>query len=297
MVYSRLAETKNNKETYTNLALAEVQKVKVLHIDNKTIVANALAAEGYSFLVLDAFQKANASFQEALKLDPKSVGSVIGLGLLHIKNGEKEKAIGLFQKAEKLSPSGSYISYKLGNIYREIGDKENSVAAYMRAGTFSLAHLMLGKYYLDDQRYNDALIEFRIAVSLNKKLGEAWQNIAWTICESETKENNLLKEAEDAARKALELEKDERQRWHRQITVSRVLLIRGKTQEALTSAKKSVALAPKRAQAHYYLALAQYTNNFRDESQSHAKLAIELDEENGEWQSKANELLSQLHNK
>ena len=184
-----------------------------------------------------------------------------------------------------------YINYRLGNIYRDLGEHDEAINTLKRASQHAHARLTLGKIYLEDEDFEAALEEFRQAAQLNSRLSEAWVNIAWTILQTE--DPTLIKEALRAARRSLQLEKNEKQLWHRHAILALCLYQSKKHELALNEAKKAVELGSNQAQAHYYLALAQYgLRQFPNAKQSIEKV-MALDKR-GNWSTKAVQLLNQL---
>lgn len=287
IVYSRMI-SESNKEYY-ELAMIEVSTLKSSSRISARVLASAFAAEGFCQMASNSIDDAIESFLQAQKLDPKNSAYYIGLGTAYLRKDLKDNAIDVFKRAEVYSPFNLYTSYKLGNIYRELGDHENAIQSYKRADGFALAHLMLGKMFLEARDYDNALSEFRLAVSHNKKLIDGWINISWTICEMASEDENLLHEAETSARRALQLERKQNQLWHRHAVLSRVLLLRNKLSGALSEANEAVKLGPGQAQSHFYLALAQFKNSQPSKALQSAHKVIELDA--NEWGAKAKDLV------
>ena len=290
IAYARLSERdKDQRDHFTNLALDQVREIKSDRAATKDVVATALAAEGYVHIVLGKLDDAVFSFRQAVEKDAENVSCWIGLGDAYFRNNQKENAISAFRRAADLSPSSGYSNYRMGNIYRDLQDLENAVEAYKRAPQIALAHLSLGKIYLARQEHESALDEFRKAVEQNKRLVDAWVNIAWTICELDAKDEELIREAEASARRVLQLEKNQSQLWHRYAVLSRVLLLAGKKDKALNAAQEAIKLDPNQPQANYYYALIEYEIGHFDRAIEFARKVIDLDR--GEWFHKAEILI------
>lgn len=290
---ARLAERDiKNRAIYIESSLNEVQKIKKYRQSlEPSVLSTALAAEGHINAILGKLDDAIACFVEAIKVDNSNITALIGLGDAYVKNNQLRDAVSILHQAELYAPSSGYPSYKLGNIYRELGDVENAILAYKRASKISLAYLALGKIYLHRGEYLPALDEFKKAVAQNKKNSEGWVNIAWVICEMDTADDELIKFAEESARRALQLEKNQKRLWHRHAVLSRVLLLRGKKDKALVEAKRAVELSPSRPQALYYLALAEYSAGNIAKALEIASRVIESDDT--EWRLKAEIIIEQ----
>lgn len=293
VTYARMAAREpGERDKYVSLALQEAKEVLASKRATKETLANAIAAEGYAHLAQGNALDAVSSFTQALEKKPESVACLIGLGEAHLKAGQKERAIEVFRRAEIVSPPGCFASYKLGGIYRDMGETEQAIQAYQRAGDLAAAHFALGKLFLNKQEYEEALEEFRKAADQNKRLSEAWVNIAWVIGEMKTQDEALLKEAETSARRALHAERNSPQIWHRHAVLARALLDRGKNDVALKEAQKAVELEPERAQARYYLALAEFKMGQLAKARTDAEMLLKPDQM--EWKTAAQKLLAQL---
>lgn len=291
ITYARLSERdKDQRDYFANLAYDQVREIKIDRTASKDVVAFALAAEGYVHIVLGKLDDAISSFRLSVEKDAENVSSWIGLGDAYFRNNQKENAVSAFSKAADLSPSSGYSYYRLGNIYRDLGDLEEAAEAYKRAPQIGLACLALGKIYLGRQEYESALDEFRKATEQNKRLVDAWINIAWTICESDPKDQELVKEAEISARRGLQLEQNQSLLWHRYAILSRVLLLAGKKDKALNAIQEAVKLGPNQPQAIYYYALVEYDMGHFERAIEFARKVIDLGK--GEWSHKAEMLIA-----
>jgi len=93
-------------------------------------------------------EKAKASFERALELNPKFIEALVNLGGLYSDMGQNDEAITYFQKALALDPTDCKARSNLGNAY------------------YALA------------RYPDAMFEYRRAVDQDPKCYSALYNIA-----------------------------------------------------------------------------------------------------------------------
>lgn len=296
ITYARMSERDNDRrDHYANLALEQANSIKSDPNAMKNAIATALAAEGYVHIILGNRDDAILSFEKSVEKDAENISSWIGLGNAYFKYDQKEKALSAFRKAADLSPASGYSYYRLGNIYRDLGDLENAVEAFKLAPQIALAHLAIGKIYLGRQEYEIALDEFRKSVTQNKRLIDGWINIAWTICEIDTRDQELIKEAEASARRALQLEHNQALLWHRYSILARVLLLAEKKEKALNAIQEAVNLSPNHPQVNYYYAVIEF-------ELGHNEKAIELAQKvlvqgKSEWMRKAEMLISTLGGK
>lgn len=289
VAYAKLAERdKENQNTLIQMASHEIQTIKESRSASQEVRAAALSAEGYCNLIVGNVDCAIQCFTESTKLDARNISAQIGLGNVYLKTGQKENALKAFATAEKLSPLSGYPSYKMGSIYQDIGEIDQAMLAYERSAHFPLSSLALGKIYLQQEEYERALEYFRQSVAHNKKLSDGWANIAWTICEMETNDITLIKEAEESAHRALQVEQNQPQLWHRHCILSRVYLLSKKTQKALSEAKKAVELSPQ-SQSYYFLALAEKELGNKESVENICKIIVDLG--NSEWIAKSKTLV------
>lgn len=282
-VYAKMALRDNkHRSNLIDQSITEADKVlkdKTALIDSRL---SAMIAKGYAHLAEKKYSEAIASFTDALNQQEGNVTGWIGLGQVYLAQGSSnENALSAFQAAARLSPFGGYANYRLGNIYRELGDIDLATTYYMRAPRLGLARIALGKLYLNNGELLEALNEFRLAIKLNSHLSEGWVNVAWAIMEMDDKK--LLPEAEKAARRAVQLEKNEDQLWHRYAILSKCLLFAGKYEASHQAALKAIGLGPDRPQAYYYLALAQHHLGLHKDFTNCIKKILALDTAKGDW--------------
>lgn len=293
LIYARLAERdKESQKKYIELANREIATVKSSRTKTAHVVAVIFAGEGYININLSNLHEAIRSFHQSVEANPENVSSWIGLGDAYIKNGQSENALNSFKKAASLSPSSGYPNYRLGNIYRELGNVEGAIEAYKSAPQFALAHLSLGKIYLALQRHDEALDEFRKTVEINKRISDAWINIAWTICEMGQDAEYLAKEAEASARRALQLEQNKSQLWHRHIVLARTLFSAKKFDNAYIEAKQAFTLEPEQPQVLYFLALIEHQIGYIQDAKKNCQRILNSSKD--DWKINAKLLLKSI---
>lgn len=293
LTYSRLGSIdKSDRGEYFRLALNEADMVLKNNEITDECRANAYSAKGYVKLFEGDFSGAIQYLNDAVKANPTNIIHWIGLGQAYWKAKKLEQAAAVFEKADFMSISSGYASYKLGNIYREMGEIDKAIDAYKRAPSVAESHIAQGKILLENREYVPALQAFRSATKINRRLTEAWVNIAWTILEMEAENDDLLKEAERSARRALQLEKNRNQIWHRHAVLARVLIAMDKNESAYKEALKSVNHSPHKVQAIYYQAVAEYKLGYYSKAMANAKKVLELDK--GEWRIASEILIGKI---
>jgi tetratricopeptide (TPR) repeat protein len=306
ITYAKMAGRRpKERESLINESLKEADKViedietlrrkdkrfqKNVHAFREAL-ANVVASKGFAYMASKNYDQAIRYFKEAVEINPMSLSTMLGLGEAYSRNNLKDEALDTFRRTVIQAPLSGYTNYRLGNLYRELGNHDESINVLKRAPRYAYARLTLGKIYLEDEEFEKALEEFRQASQLNSHLSEAWVNIAWTILQTE--ETTLIKEALRAARRSLQLEKNEKQLWHRHAILAYCLYRSKKKEQALTEAKKAVERGPEQAQAHYYLALAQSGLGQYENARQSIERVKALDKK-GDWDLKATQLLYQL---
>jgi tetratricopeptide (TPR) repeat protein len=240
----------------------------------------------------EKYDRAMASFMSALEFD-NNIIALLGIGEAYLKSGKREEALDAYQKANQMTMSGGYAAYRLGNLLRELNNKELAVEAYRRASALSVARLALGKIYLDDEEFEDALDEFRNAVQINRKNSEALVNIAWTILEMQNADDELIQEAVQAARRSVQIDKGNANEWHRRTILALSLLAAQLPERALREANLGLDLAPGRAQTKFCVALCEFHLGRRDQARN-IVLEILHSNERGIWRTKAERLMQEL---
>ena len=86
-------------------------------------------------------EEAQANFERALEIDPKSFLAVRNLASLTYRGGELEAARSHFEHAIRLNPSDSYLYISLGQVLVELGHLQEAEAVY-RFRIQELAHML-----------------------------------------------------------------------------------------------------------------------------------------------------------
>ena len=78
-------------------------------------------------------EKAIASYQKAIELEPESLSSYQQLGDLFFQQGQLNQAISSYQKAIKIAPNVALIHYNLAEAYNNQGKKDRAIRHYIEA--------------------------------------------------------------------------------------------------------------------------------------------------------------------
>lgn len=140
---------------------------------------------GNIYLELNRLEDAQSSFTNALEIDKRSAAAYYGLGQVALSKRNYAEAVNYFQKSLDLAPAANRIHYSLAMAYRGLGDAEKAKSHLAQQGTVGVrvadplidalqelvqgarVHLIRGRMALEAKRYEEAVTEFRQAVSAN----------------------------------------------------------------------------------------------------------------------------------
>jgi serine/threonine-protein kinase len=205
LVWMRRAQQKHPQDFWVNLALAAtlyrnvfpagVRRVtpeelpRAIELLRYSTAAVALRPDlaGLRNSVGDALRGigdlagAIASYQEALRLDPKSYLAPYNLGLALIDKEDWDAAIVHFKKALDLDPKSALAHFQLGFALGRKGEVEKEIAAYKKAlelePRLSEAHNNLGVALERKGDLDGAIAAFKKALELNPKHALARNNL------------------------------------------------------------------------------------------------------------------------
>ena len=146
--------------------------------------AEARFAMGVSHLREGRLDMALEDFQKAAKLDPKNPYVMKGLGLAYMGKRKWKDAISAFQKALELNPYYVDVRNDLGTALVLSGDREAGKKEFVAAfgdptnPTPEISARNLGRAYMEEKNYPEALNWFRTSLNRNKAYGDAYLGIA-----------------------------------------------------------------------------------------------------------------------
>ncbi len=209
----------------------------------------ALRAQGRNELALE-------QFEEALKLDPKSAGSLIGKAAIYYELGNVPEAFRLLEQAESAAPANPLPYGVMSGFYRDMKKPMEH-------------HLALGHYYFYAGNLQRAANEYRTAQAIKETpeshhvLGAAYLQLG------------QLSEAEAQLRQALKMKIEPAETTWAQL--SRVLARGGKLGEADQALDKAIALNKKVPAFEGQRAWIRILQGRFDEADKLARSAIERD--------------------
>ena len=152
----------------------------------RQIVAAAPTALHYADLAIvlenqGKYEQAVATYQEAMRRNPKEERPHYNLGNLLRDRGQTEEAITSFRQAIALNPRYADAHNNLGRLLVEQGRSEEALAHFRHAIAavpgFAHAHNNLGTALHQAGRFEDAIRSYRKAIELKADYAEAYSNL------------------------------------------------------------------------------------------------------------------------
>lgn len=81
----------------------------------------------------DTLRQAETAYREALHWDPEHVGSMVNLGNLHVRTGERKAGTKLYRAALKLQPGHPEAAYNLGYLAYQDGKIPTAIKLFRKA--------------------------------------------------------------------------------------------------------------------------------------------------------------------
>jgi Tfp pilus assembly protein PilF len=88
---------------------------------------------GYLLIKRGALDEASLSFDEALRINPRSSDAKTGKGIILARQGRLNEAEAVLKDALVLNPSPVRTHYELGLVYEKLGDLERALAEFKEA--------------------------------------------------------------------------------------------------------------------------------------------------------------------
>jgi tetratricopeptide (TPR) repeat protein len=196
---------------------------------------------------LNDLGKARESFEAALRIDPRNVSALVGLGHLEVKSGRPEQAVRLLLRAATLDP-----------------------------GAFE-PHFLLATAWSDQKRYEDAIRECKEALRLGGGDPQIYYHLARAYRAAGDEEGSRKAMAQFAALRAKANENDEKQREATRLTEqARAMLDGNRLSEAITLLERSRTLGGSNPQLLFRLAGLYYDTRQFDRAREDVEAAIEL---------------------
>jgi len=184
-------ETQDWKQAFRTL-----QKLaKLTGNEPKNVMAHYHVEMGKVHFEKGDLTQARGAYKKALALDPNCVDAYLHLGDLHLKNKKSKKAINVWRKIADIAPDLTFLVFgRLARVYHELDDLKpvedflNECAAGEKD---PLAHLALGRLFLEGKDQQRALEEYRKALKLDPGLIEVHRELGMLLLSMKHTEETL----------------------------------------------------------------------------------------------------------
>ena len=170
---------------------------------------------GVLYAMQDRFDLAENDFQQSSRLSPETNFGTVGMGVTYLETGNASKAVDLLHQRLKQNPNDSSLLYLLGEALMRNGAKpgepqyaeaQASLEKSVRLNPdLCLPHVALGEIYLDQERFDDAIVQLERARTIDPKEKSAYSHLAVAYRRGGKTEDarrilNLLKDLHQAER-------------------------------------------------------------------------------------------------
>jgi len=297
---AQAALDKNNFEA----AVAPLQKF----LAEKPDVAFAHFQLAYAYTGLNRVEEARAEYERCVALDPKMAEAQLNLGILLLEK-DPAAAVAPLRRAVDLLPSQSRPRFLLGVALERSGDLAGAAEAFESAAhlnpgdTEALAHL--GGVYLQLKKPADAEKKFRTVLESQPKSAVGLRGLALSLDAEgkpealEAYRNYLAAEPQDSTMRArfvqllvankrfdealAETEKPESGQAPTLDALrlrADILIGQNKFEEAISTLKQAIAIAPQDAQLHGGLGRLYLQKREFADAERELKIAVQLDKGN-----------------
>ena len=130
-------------------------------------------------------KKAETAFEEALRLDPDHMKSLLNLSRMWIENGRFDDAIVKLTRAEEVDPKSAEVHRLLGRAYNGLHKNDEAINAYRLAMTLDPKDAWsmnnLGLILLKQEKFDEAATLFAKAVELRKDVPTFHNNLGMAL--------------------------------------------------------------------------------------------------------------------
>lgn len=151
-------------------------------------------------------QEAIASFNKALKLDPKEPVIYAAIAKAQATEGQNEQALESYQKAIELDPTNSAFYMNMGVVLSDLGKTEESQAAFKKSAELDPIHAAQSYYNLGATLINNgnnplAIEAFKQSIAADPTYAEAYYQLG--LCLSS--DSKTIPEAVEMLKKYVEI--------------------------------------------------------------------------------------------
>jgi tetratricopeptide (TPR) repeat protein len=278
----------DQQEDRTDDAIRRYRAARTLQPDYLAVPVNL----GNIYLQLNRTEEAKESFTAALVINQNCAAALYGLGQVALSQKNYAGAIDKFEAALARAPGANRIHYSLGMAYRSLGEAEKTRAHLAQQGTVGVQvsdplldsleklikgeriHLIRGKAALEARRYSEAIDEFRLAITANRRSLPAHINLGAALVQTGDPRG-----ATASFEEALRID-PANSNAHYNLAV--LLANDNKHEAAISHFREVLSLDPKDAGARFYLARELLRAGQLDEALAEFSQVAEADSNNEE---------------
>lgn len=175
LLYYELGIVKKHLEQY-EASLNFINKA--IDLKKNNINAEWYYQLGYNFQKVGELNKSNKAYNQAIILDTQLNAKEYGIGIFHEKFGDLRKAINAYEDKLISMPYNDELALKLSILYRVNKNflkeikyiKQTIIQNYNKANL----HFLLGRALENEKQYNDSILAYKNAISLEKNNKAYW---------------------------------------------------------------------------------------------------------------------------
>jgi len=134
---------------------------------------------GMALFDLQKFNEAQMAFQSALELEPQFVPALAYLATMNADQGRFKEAIGFYERAIKSDGKSAVLRYLLADTILKLQEPDNRKVeqelkqVILLDPHLALAYSTLGRLYMRQKRFNEAVVNLERAVEIDANLPDA----------------------------------------------------------------------------------------------------------------------------
>lgn len=198
----------SNDQVFWNLGIVhmEMRKFDRAKDDIQKAIAQNPESAGYQeklgtiMIELEDWEGARKAFEKAIELEPDIFKAYYKLAQVSERMDDQQSALKYYTEAVKKGPRFLEAYSSLGRLYADLGYLDQATQVLQEALKVALpgteeeaqAHHLLGTVYQEQQKYDQAISEFKAALNVVPGMRDALFSLGWTY--------NLVGNKEEAKR-------------------------------------------------------------------------------------------------
>jgi tetratricopeptide (TPR) repeat protein len=228
-------------------------------------------AQGVDWHHKGDYDKAIASYNQALTINPNHADAYNNRGLAWAKKGAFDKALADFSQSLAVNPKEAIAYYNRGEVWEDKGDYRKAIADYTQSlaidPQYAHAYIDRGVAWAKTGEYGKAIADYNQALAIDPKDAKACNNLAWLYATCPDKKYRDGKKAFENASKGYQL--DYANHWYAFGTLAAAYAENGDFDAAKQWEAKAIELAPDADSKHEcraHLALYNQGKPCRDDA-------------------------------